>query len=163
MIENPAKIEKDQKPSIESYPFWLKESLNIILTESTESHYESVTRDVKEQLQCSQFWLNITTKLNEYEEEYQIKTDRYELFKDLTAPEIKTKPYSSFIEKTFRKNILNNSNWPNAPKDGWVLPENWLSNINDIVRTTFVVKYLDGVDFLMNKLILIVFNLTKYT
>ena len=154
MIENSAKIDKNQKPSIESYPFWLKENLNIMLDESIESHYESVTRDVKEQLKCSRFWENIVTKLKESEEEYQRKTDGYELFKDLTEPEIKTKPYKSLIEKTFRKNILNNSNWPKAPKEGWVLPENWLSNINDVVRTTFVVKYLDGVEFLMNKLIL---------
>ncbi|MFZ3133721.1 hypothetical protein [Methanothrix sp.] len=154
MIKNRVKIEKDQKPSIEMYTIWLKENHDIQITGSTGRHYESVARDVKEQLECSIFWVNIATKLKEFEEEYQLTTDGYELFMDLDAPKIKTKPWSSFIEKTFRKNILNNSNWPNAPNEGWVLPENWLSNINDIVRTKFVVKYLDGVEFLMNKLAL---------
>lgn len=147
------KIDGDKKPSLDIYELWLKENHNILINELTESYYESVTQDLKEQLEQSRFWVNISQNLKEFEEEYQLKTDGYELFKNLSTPKIITKPYKSFIEKTFRKNILNNPNWPNAPKEGWLLPENWLSNINDIVRTTFVVKYLDGVDFLMNKLV----------
>ena len=38
-------------------------------------------------------------------------------------------------------------NWPEPPSEGWLLPENWLTKINDIVRSLLVVKYLDGVSF----------------
>jgi hypothetical protein len=41
---------------------------------------------------------------------------------------------------------------PNPPKHGWFLPDSCHSRINDVVRTTFVVKYLDGVHFLWNKI-----------
>jgi hypothetical protein len=67
-------------------------------------------------------------------------------------PVILIKPFSSFVEKTYRKNILLNKNWPNEPDEGWILPSNWFSRINDIVRTLIQVKYLDGVDFLINKI-----------
>ena len=69
-------------------------------------------------------------------------------------PRIYIKPYASFLEKTYRKNVLNNPNFPNNPPNNreWILPENWLSEITDIVRTQFVVKYLDGIEFLANKI-----------
>ena len=66
-----------------------------------------------------------------------------------------TKSFDSFLVKTFRTNVLDNKRWPEAPKSGWLLPNEsneWYSQVNDIVRTCFVVKYLDGVEFLVNKL-----------
>jgi ppGpp synthetase/RelA/SpoT-type nucleotidyltranferase len=54
--------------------------------------------------------------------------------------------------KTYRKNILDNKNWPNEPNSGWILPNNWYSRINDIIRTLFIVKYLDGVEYMINEL-----------
>src|SRR5439155_25625744 len=56
-------------------------------------------------------------------------------------------------------NVLDNTNWPEGPLKGegrhnqrWVLPENWFDEINDAVRTTFVVRHADGVEFLAQKL-----------
>ena len=59
------------------------------------------------------------------------------------------KPYESLLHKSFRKNILLNDAWPTPPNGGWITPENWFSRTNDIVRTTIVVKYLDGVEFMV--------------
>jgi hypothetical protein len=61
------------------------------------------------------------------------------------------KPWNSFFLKTYRKNVIENKLWPAAPQEGWILPNTWFSKINDIVRTMVVVKYLDGVEFLVNK------------
>jgi hypothetical protein len=55
--------------------------------------------------------------------------------------------------KTYRKNILDNKNWPNEPANGWILPTNWYSNINDVIRTLFIVKYIDGVEYMINGLV----------
>jgi len=46
-----------------------------------------------------------------------------------------------------------NKDFPNKPshQDGWVLPNRIDGRIKDIVRTWFVVKYLDGVEFLADK------------
>jgi hypothetical protein len=48
--------------------------------------------------------------------------------------------------------MLNNENWPKEPLDGWINPANQFWRINDILRTRFVVKYIDGVGFLANKI-----------
>src|SRR5262249_35545324 len=58
--------------------------------------------------------------------------------------------------KTFRTNVLQNKKWPQPPtwlrQQKWVLPRNWFTMINDIVRACFVVKYFDGVKFLLARL-----------
>jgi hypothetical protein len=74
------------------------------------------------------------------------------LFTSLDPPELALKDYKSVLLKSFRKNVLNNDRWPEAPVDGWVLPDTWFGQIKDIVRTTFVVKYLDGVANLTDEL-----------
>jgi hypothetical protein len=63
-----------------------------------------------------------------------------------------TKPYGSFFEKTYRRNVVDNKEWPNAPESGWLIPDNWYSGVGDLVRTTLVVKYLDGVEFVGEQL-----------
>lgn len=47
---------------------------------------------------------------------------------------------------------MNNDAFPEEPEGGWIIPENWFLKINDIVRTLFVVKYFDGVKFLISKI-----------
>jgi len=73
----------------------------------------------------------------------------------IVLPEIQIKKIESFIEKTYRKNVINNDKWPEAPEDGWVEPENWYSRIHDIIRTMFVVKYIDGVKYLTEEISLL--------
>ena len=63
-----------------------------------------------------------------------------------------SKNFDSFLLKTFRRNILENDGYPKPPRGGWYLPDNWLEKVNDIVRTLFVVKYLDGAEFLSDKI-----------
>jgi ppGpp synthetase/RelA/SpoT-type nucleotidyltranferase len=63
-------------------------------------------------------------------------------------PEVLLKPFGSFFLKTFRKNVVLNDSWPDAPDSGWLLPTKWFEQVNDIVRTLVVVKYLDEVQFL---------------
>lgn len=62
------------------------------------------------------------------------------------------KPWASFIQKTYRKNILLNKNWPSEPDNGWYNPDTWFEKITDIARTTVVVGYIDGVPMVMDDL-----------
>lgn len=66
---------------------------------------------------------------------------------------VELKPYSSFIGKGFRRNCLENEHWPDPPPEGWWLPDSWFRLAKDIVRTSLVVKYLDGVRFLGERLV----------
>ncbi len=142
----------EEKPKdITEYKKWLKENHKIDLSDKIKNHYESVTEKMKQQFIISDFWKQLVKNISEYNDEYLIDK-QYHLFQDMNTPEISTKPFKSIIEKTYRKNIIENENYPNPPITGWILPENWYLYINDILRTTLVVKYLDGVDFLVQKI-----------
>jgi hypothetical protein len=81
--------------------------------------------------------------LRDVDAKYQVSND-YSLIPG-AGPVLVAKPWRSFLYKTYRKNILGNPDFPNAPTGGWFLPPNWFGRIHDIVRTTIEVKYLDGV------------------
>lgn len=135
---------------IDGYKEWLGKEHGIEVTGRTAIYYDSVASVVKRDFDKSDFWKELTGSLREFDSEYQLRTG-YPLFFDFTS-EFYIKPFDSFLLKTFRKNILENERWPDTPEGGWILPDNWYSRINDIVRTLFVVKYLDGVEFIMDKI-----------
>ncbi|HUU28934.1 MAG TPA: hypothetical protein VM123_14075 [archaeon] len=142
----------NKKPTtIEDYKEWLKKTFDIEINKKTQNYFDSVTRKIKSDLEKSDFWININEKLISYDQEYLLQTG-YPLLMPDYKPELLIKPFDSFLLKTFRKNILDNSNWPEPPENGWILSENWFFNINDLIRTLFVVKYLDGVEFLIDKI-----------
>ena len=45
---------------------------------------------------------------------------------------------------------MRNNTWPSPPAIGWWLPPDWLTKVNDIIRTTITVKYLDGITYLVD-------------
>jgi len=141
----------NKKPKdIYEYKKWLKEKHKIEISGKTQKYYESVTSRIKLDLEKSDFWIQLTENLREYEGDYLAETG-YNLLTHGFEPELYIKPFDSFLLKTFRKNIIDNKCWPDEPKDRWVLPNNWYSRINDIIRTLFEVKYLDGIEFMISK------------
>jgi ppGpp synthetase/RelA/SpoT-type nucleotidyltranferase len=59
------------------------------------------------------------------------------------------KEFGRFVDKTWRKNVLMNPRFlDNEPPSGgeWVTHKNWDAQIIDILRTTILVRYLDGID-----------------
>ncbi len=138
-------------PSLEEFPLWLKDRIDVDIDSSHIIHYNNAIVRMKEQLEQSSFWKllcgNIIEVNDEYFGEYQT-----ELLKERKAPSVSKKESSSFIDKVYRENIINNLNLPDEPDLGWVTPENWFTKINDIMRTRIVVKYLDGVEYLASRL-----------
>lgn len=142
----------ETKPkTISEYVKWLKDEHDIEVKDQDETYYISVTSKVKQDFETSDFWVQLIGDLREYDQEYLLKTG-YLLFISNFEPKLRIKPFESFLLKTFRKNILLNKFWPNEPEGGWILPGNWFSRINDIVRTLFVVRYFDGVEFIINRI-----------
>ncbi|MCH8011087.1 MAG: hypothetical protein IIA61_03925 [Candidatus Marinimicrobia bacterium] len=141
----------NKKPKdIYEYKKWLKEKHRIEISDRTETYYNSVTSRIKPDFEKSDFWIKLTENLREYDGEYLTKTG-YHLLTSGFEPELHIKSFDSFLLKTFRKNIIENKRWPDEPEGRWVLPNNWYSKINDIIRTLFEVKYLDGVEFIISK------------
>jgi hypothetical protein len=143
----------DSRPKdIDEYKKWLKDDLNIDITNKTKVYYELVATKIKAAFEKSAFWVEIDRNLREYDDEYFKESMGYNLWTSLKEPLIVyIKPFDSLLLKTFRVNILDNHNWPKAPESGWLLPDKWYSTVNDIVRTILGVKYLDGVEFVTRK------------
>lgn len=136
---------------IEDYKTWLLKELNVRVTTRHKTQYGYISDRIKSSLECSPFWKEILGQMERLNNDYFLKTGYY-LFIPNFKPELLLKEFDSFFEKTFRKNVLYNKKWPEPPNNAWVVPDNWYETINDIVRTCFVVKYLDGVEFLVGKI-----------
>ena len=133
--------------NLSEYLEWLKNKH----TNYTKAYHNLVIKNLKQDFEKSPFWIDLTDKLKDYNQEYQLKTG-YDLLLSEQPPCVLVKSYESFINKTYRKNFIENKNSPNEPEGGWYLQENWLSRINDIIRTLVVVKYFDGVTFINERI-----------
>jgi len=108
------------KINIKEYEQWLaNKSSDFRNRKSYEQYYLSITSKIKNDFQETDIWKKFTSNMQNYNDQYLLSM-RYELFSQVSIPELLIKPYASFIEKTYRKNVLDNSNWPESPKDGWL-------------------------------------------
>lgn len=139
-----------KKPAIEEYPNWFKEKFEVELTIKPASVYDYVIQKLNKDLENSLFWKELQKNLIDYTDEYYL-LHGYPLLKIENIP-VFIKSYSSVINKSFRKNIILNENFPEPPKNGWITPNNWFERIKDLLRTTITVRYLDGVEFISNKI-----------
>lgn len=132
------------KPTQGDYPRWLIGKCSKTDVNSAQKRLETVSPKLLSDIKASEFWQRLMISLSEVEDRYTSSCG-YKLFARSERPGMVAKPYSSLLDKSYRKNILLNSDWPEPPEDGWITPVNWYGRINDIARTTVVVKYLDGV------------------
>lgn len=144
-------MEKKKPANIDDYKKWLRDEHHVEISETTKNYYDTVSYSIREVFEKSEIWNQLIKKeIPVFAGEYLLKNGD-----SLLTPsewKLHRKSFDSFLLKTFRKNCLDNKEWPNCPIDGWILPDNWFSRINDIVRTSFVVKYLDGVKFIVEKI-----------
>ena len=63
-----------------------------------------------------------------------------------------TKPFDSAVIKSYRLNVLRNRAFPDAPREGWVSPENWYTIFDDHIRSSLVCKFVDAPQFLAGEL-----------
>lgn len=141
----------ETKPDFpKGYERWLRENFRVTTDSRLQRHYNTVSNEVASAIKDWKTWTLIKKNLQEIDDKYSEKTGYPLIFS--WEPEICTKPFLSFLEKTYRKNIVDNRAFPEEPEGGWLIPPDWFSNINDIVRTTLVVKYLDGVQLLMEEI-----------
>ena len=127
-----------------------------VLIEPFTSRTYAVATSTSASVACSYTTLwdatTLLSELREFNDEYLVNTG-FLLFASGEPPRLVRKDFLSFFLKTYRKNVLLNDSWPDEPQGGWITPSNWMSKVNDIVRTTFTVKYLDGVMFLADKVL----------
>jgi ppGpp synthetase/RelA/SpoT-type nucleotidyltranferase len=142
------------KPStLPEYRKWLREEHSVTVDERLTNYHESVALKLRDDFIASPAWKGILGELKEFDAEYQIRSTYPLLMNAGEQPEVLVKGFDSFILKTFRQNVIDNRGWPSPPRKGWLLPDNWYERINDVIRTSLVVKYLDGVEFMANEIV----------
>lgn len=142
-------MEGEKPQTLDEYKSWLAKAHGLEL-QKLERDYDTATIKIHRDAQASPFWQQLLKNLTEFDGEYRLQT-RYRLLLSSDC-ELLVKPWDSFLLKSFRRNVLENTNWPEPPSGEWVLPPNWFEAIPDIVRTQLVVKYLDGVEFLVQRI-----------
>ncbi len=143
----------NQKPNEDEFVKWMEAKFGIP-NEQARSNYESNAARLLKSFQTHPLWCRIGEQLREWDTEY-FKEKGVHLFVNSKLPEVVFKPFNSLINKAYRKNCLNNKSFPDEPEKGWISPYSWYDKIHDIVRTSFIVKYLDGVKYLDQKLFLV--------
>ncbi len=150
MPDSPQSLERPT--DLPSYERWLERTHGVVVGSPLKTRYEAIVAKVRADFLDSALWARIATTLTDLDGEYRLGAANYPLFLTPGAPDVHVKSFESFLLKTFRRNALENGNWPDPPAGGWLIPDEWYSQLNDLVRTSFVVKYLDGVRFLGNRL-----------
>jgi ppGpp synthetase/RelA/SpoT-type nucleotidyltranferase len=143
-------VSNGKPTNIRDYRAWLKRQ-GADVSNRTATRYGAVVAKIRADFEASPFWVDVGKRLVDLDAEYRLQ-DNYPLLMTTDLPTVVLKPYTSLLNKSFRRNCLENENWPDPPAAGWLLPDTWYSRTNDLVRTTFVVKYLDGVAFLGDEL-----------
>ena len=119
----PANILTAKPDTIGAYIKWMSEYTGVTIDVRTAKHYESVVNKCHSDIIESTFWQEFAARLTEFDQQYTVETT-YPLLLSTTPPETLKKPYDSFLDKTFRKNVVNNREWPSPPRDGWLEPNN---------------------------------------
>jgi hypothetical protein len=132
---------------MEQYLSWLKSELHIDVTDSERTRYNSVLLTARADVEASLAWTSLHQVLRDEAARYTVDTNGYPLFSADTdsEPVLLMKTFDSMLAKTFRLNVLENINFPSPPDPDWIRPDNWLTRINDNLRTRILVRYLDGV------------------
>lgn len=113
--------------------------------EPHEFNYERESRRLVTEFEKTAFWTEFTGELAEISVRHQLDRGLPLLAHPGTPAVLLAKPWDSLLDKCYRKNVLSNGLFPEAPSEGWITEKNWLERIHDVVRTTVVVSYLDGI------------------
>lgn len=145
--------EKTQIPSnFTEYCDWAKEVLAVDYADpKIKTFYDTNTSIALTGVQQSSFYSGLQDKLNEIADAYKASYGA-QLFMVGSVPTLQRKPYRSFIDKSFRVNILWNRKFPNPPKLGWITPLTCFTKMNDLIRATITCKYVDGPKHVANSL-----------
>jgi len=147
-----ADVNNKSKPStIDEYKVWMKSTLGHEYDLKDQHRYDSNLKSALDSISQHTFIMELEKELQLWLSEY--KRDRSsDLFMIPPILNLAPKPYKSSIDKCFRTNVIWNEKYPNAPKMGWVTPVNVYSILNDLIRTRFVCKFIDGPRFVTEKL-----------
>jgi ppGpp synthetase/RelA/SpoT-type nucleotidyltranferase len=151
-------MEKPENPR--KYINWWNKNFDPQINLSVRKLYEDVSTFVMHDFEYSDAFKTLIHQLHNYDADYARTCGYQLLMKEPEKIKLQSKEWTNFISKVWRKNVVKNANWDTQnwdkekckPNGDWLTPDNWYDKIHDIVRTRIVVKYFDGVKFLLDKM-----------
>lgn len=146
------------KPSLDDYKKIFARANGNKSELQLKKHFESCRDGAAVQLEKHPFWIELKIQIQEWDASYRKNTSAEGLYSGpfTSQAQLHRKEWQSLIGKAYRKNVILNNYWPKSPvediDDSWVNSSNWFNKIGDILRTQFVCKYIDGVNFLTSQL-----------
>ncbi len=124
-----------------------------LFTSTTDTWFSTSQNNLLVTIQAAPFFASLSEHLRTIAEQYKADTGSalFALGRNLDVQWHK-KSFDSFRNKLFRINCLENTAFPEAPEKGWTSLDQSFEVIDDIIRTTVVVAYADGPEYLGKKL-----------
>ncbi|WP_152997421.1 hypothetical protein [Methylobacterium sp. GXS13] len=147
-------MSKPPLPTIEEYFENQGDQIGFSYTAIEQSRiYEFNIQAARMNVQAGTFIRNIVDELSNIAKEYANGNSHLLYYpSDPGDIAVVSKPYVSVLSKVYRSNCLNNTRYPAAPKAGIITIGTMYEKINDLLRTRLVCKYMDGPEFVCNKL-----------
>ena len=171
-----------ERPTLEEYIRWYNEEFDQVLDGGQSAQwYRQVTDAGSAGLERSEFWKELQEALPSWDTAFKLAHKNHELLASSDRPTaIGIKTYESAVNKSYRKNRLENERWPDPPEPPpytasevpednaedvrrWYGPHNWLTDFPDIFRIRLVVSYFDGVRHLAEKVKELAERTTQHT
>ncbi len=151
-------MEKPRTPM--QYISWWNSLFRPQINKQVKNTYEHASAAVRQDFENSREFREFIRQLHNYDSQYRNLFGYDLLMKQPEDVTLEPKQWDNFISKVWRKNVVHNTNWnsdqwdfeSSKPDGGWITPDDWYERIHDIVRTRIVVKYLDGVQFLVERM-----------
>lgn len=148
----PKAIRDRSKPGPDDYQDWLGSVWMGDSRELRPGRYLQQQRELQTAFNGSPFMIDLRHLMPEWATRYHEETNVSLFPGEPPAIDLKLKPWESFLSRTWRQNVLWNADWPAPPPGGWWAPDCWFEKLWDIVRTRITVRYLDGVQFLVERI-----------
>lgn len=107
-----------------------------------------------EEINQSNFWNDFKQMLKEVEVEYRKNYNNLDLIPHPDRVILYNKEVKSVINKAYRISVVDNANPFGSDKyhREFVRPENIFKKLKDIIRTEIIVRYIDGIDIIVQRL-----------
>ena len=164
-----------KRTSEEEYIQWHQDEFEQVLNGGQPAQwYKQVTDAGRADLERSEFWKELLICLPFWNRAFKLTHNNHGLLVSDQPPIIGIKDFESAVNKSYRKNQIENKGWSDAPPEDpptraaaealkadpeairnnpmdvrfWYGPHNWLTDFPDVFRVRLVVSYFDGVKYL---------------
>jgi hypothetical protein len=143
-----------RKPrNLDEYRLWALKTLGLNLTDVRLARiYDTNVNNVLTLVTQHPFFVGFSAEAARWGDFYHSKTNS-DLFLGSPEPHLIVKPFRSVEEKTYRINVLRNSDFPGAPPGGWVDQTNLYSRLNDLVRGMLICRFADAPEFVTTQIL----------